>query len=405
MRLLPILSKKPRIKHVAIFDIGSGSVGASLVEFDPEGDHPTILWNARSHMSFQEIPHFEQLTKSMLSTLLDSVLELQTEGFQRLKESSQKNVIDDMLFVFSSPWHAMQTKMITLKKEEPFRITRSFLDSLLDKEEKKFTAVAAGSTGDKAKAGPQLMEKQIIQTVLNCYTTAHPYHKMVRHAKIDIILSAVPKDIYEKISEITTQMLNGESGVFHSFTLVSFSVVRDIFHNKEDFLLLDISAEITDVALVGGGALLETASFPQGRRFLVREIASELNTIPEEAATLVRAYFDGHIGAEYYQKIKSSLEKCADSWVHSLDETLIQLSENISIPKTIYISVDGDFGVWFKEIIEKKDFSHLIFSDASFSVILLDSALLGGFVKHGKSVSSVDPFLALSALFFRKIVF
>ena len=405
MRLFSIPNKKPKIKHVAIFDIGSGSVGASLVEFDPESDHPTVLWNARSSMSFQEVPHFEQLTKSMLSTLLDIVLELQTEGFQRLKESSQKNAIDDMLFVFASPWHAMQTKMVILKKEEPFRITKSFLDALIDKEEKQFTAVAAKGVGGKAKAEPQLMERQVIQTVLNGYTTAHPYNKMVRHVQIDLILSAVPKDVYEKISEITTQMLNGESGVFHSFTLVSFSVARDIFYSKENFLLLDVSAEITDVTLVAGGALLETASFPQGKNFLIRTVASELNTIPEEAASLVRAYFDGHIGAEHYEKIKSALVKTSESWVHALDETLIQLSENVSLPETVYMIVDDDFSVWFKETIEKKDFSHLIFSDASFNVILLDSTLLGAFVKHEKSVSSVDPFLALSALFFRKIVF
>ena len=156
---------------------------------------------------------------------------------------------------------------------------------------------------------------------------------------------------------------------------------------------------------MAGGALLETASFPQGKNFLIRTVASELNTIPEEAASLVRAYFDGHIGAEHYEKIKSALVKTSESWVHALDETLIQLSENVSLPETVYMIVDDDFSVWFKETIEKKDFSHLIFSDASFNVILLDSALLGGFVKHGKSVSSVDPFLALSALFFRKIVF
>lgn len=404
MRLPSIFNKKPETKHAAIFDIGSGSVGVSLVEFDSTSNYPTILWNNRSTMSFQEVPHFEQLTKSMLSTLLDSVLMLQTEGFQRFRESSQKNTIDDMLFVFASPWYAMQTKVITFEKEKPFRINKSFLEALIDKEEKQFRALAKRDAGGKAKAEPQLMERQVIQTVLNGYTTQHPYNKMVHQVKIDFILSAVPKDVHEKISEIAAQMLNGESGIFHSFTLVSFSIVRDIFHNKDNFLLLDISAEITDVTLVHEGALLETASFPQGKHFLIRDIASELNTIPEEATSLLRAYFDGHIGAEHYGKIKSALAKTAESWIHSLNETLIQLSENVSIPETIFMTVDNDFSAWFKETIEKTDFSHLIFSGASFNIILLNSTLLANYVRYRKNISPIDPFLALEALFFKKII-
>lgn len=405
MRLFQILHKEPRIKQAAIFDIASGSVGASLVEFDSKNDHPTILWNARSTMSFQEVPHFKQLTKSMLSTLLDVVLKLQTEGFQVLAELSRKTVIDDMMFVFASPWHTMQTKVVTLEKEKPFSISKSFLDALVSKEEKQFTDIAAKSIGDSTETKPRLIEKEIIQIVLNGYITQNPYNKMVHKAKIDLILSAVPQNVHEKISEIATQMLNGESGVFHSFTLVSFSAVRDIFHNRDDFLLLDISAEITDVTLVHNGAILETASFPQGKHFLVREIASEFNTISEEAASLVRAYFSGHIGAEHYKKITLALTKAAESWVHALDETLIQLSENVSIPGTVYMTVDDDFSIWFKETIKKKDFSHLIFSESSFNVILLDDALLANYVERGRGVSFIDPFLTLEALFFRKIVF
>ncbi len=128
--------------------------------------------------------------------------------------------------------------------------------------------------------------------MLNGYQTSKPYGKQTKSIEISIFLSMISKEVETKTRKVLEKIFHSHTIAFHSFALTSFSAIRDIFHSEEDFLLVDVGGEVTDVSLVRRGILLETVSFPTGKNFLLRSVVLDLNTIPEEAHTLIRMFLD-----------------------------------------------------------------------------------------------------------------
>ncbi len=391
---------------VAVFDVGSGSIGAAITTIST-AQLPNILWSKRLRIPVQEDVSYEQLVKTMLATLLDISLELQSAGMPYLKKAGRKQKLDDVFFAFASPWYSMQVKEFKIDKEEPYELTEQFVKNLIKKEELAF-AQKARDTAAKGKESdlPVLIEQKIIQTSLNGYIVSDPYNKPARKAQIDLVLSVVPSYIYEKASEIKNQLLNRkDGGIFHSFILPSFIVTRDIFHGNTSFLLIDISGEVTDVATVHKGTIVDATSFPYGKNYVIREVAKKFNISIEQSIAMLRTYMLGESAAEETKKLRDTLTSVHSVWLEAFYDTISRISTEVPLPKHVYITVDEDFGEWFKQVILAGDFSEYALSKAPFKITHLSMKLLANYATHSKLTSELDPFLALEAIFLRKTLY
>lgn len=393
----------------AIFKIGSGSVSVALVHFQ-KTVHPIILYTAQIPISFQKIQDEKQLTKAMLSTLLDITLKLQTEGFPLLLSNTkqgQERHIDNVLIAFAAPWYSMHTKAIVLERKKPFTVTKELLQDVIEEEELQFMKQETKEeTAIKHKDKSKLIERYTIQIELNGYTSTHPYGKSVKKVKIDAVLSAVPLQVYAKTTEIVDQLLNGKLGYYHTSMLTLFLTIRDMYHDVETFLLLDISAEATDIALIHKGSLRKKASFNQGKHFFIRKVASKMNTSPEEAQSALKTYFEEKSSPDQKVKIQTFLAEAAYTWSAAFRETLSEFAQEATLPQIIFLATDSNYVQWFKKILTQEDFSQLMFSDEAFEIISLDNKLLDRYVSYKKGVSaSTDPLLAIETVFFHKMLY
>lgn len=389
---------------IAVFDVGSGSVGAALVYLS-RTRLPNIIWTKRTPITFQETPEFEKLSKSMLSTLLDMALLLQSEGVPLLKQLDGPKRVSDVMFGFASPWYSMQAKVFKVEKEQEFEITENFIQSLIKKEEQEFRKTPAGKEGGGSSA-PVLIERQIIQTSLNGYVVSDPYNKPVKNAQIDLVLSAIPSYIYEKASDIRTQLVHKRSGgIFNSFILPAFIVTRDVFHNNTNFLLIDVSAEVTDLVTVNKGTIIDATSFPHGKHTVIREVASKLGTVPEEAASMLAGYLEGNSTSVQAEEIKHILKEVQKTWLLHFTETLEKISRDAPLPKHVFLTVDDDYGEWFKRVIAAGDFSEFALSKTPFKITVLSADVLAQYCDHSKLTAELDPFLAIETLFLQKLLY
>ena len=202
------------------------------------------------------------------------------------------------------------------------------------------------------------------------------------------------------VNTVLNKVFNSRDITFHSFALASFSVARDIYHTENNFLLIDIGGEITDISLVRGGVLLETISFPAGKNSLLRGIAKALNTIPEEAHSLVRVNVERKNNRKN-DEIKRAFDKAEIEWQSSLQKALGDLSGGLSLPKTIFLTADSDLGEWFKGSILSDSLSQQTFVPGEFSVILLNEKVLSQYYKVAKDVKH-DLFWLLNHYFSTK---
>ena len=106
-------NKKNKKELSIIFDIGSGSVGAALVELS-YFNKPTILYSTRKDIAFKEEVNPDKLLSSMKIAMESVALNVQKIGFKNEALVRLKNKdIGTIYCVFSSPWYLAQPKKIT----------------------------------------------------------------------------------------------------------------------------------------------------------------------------------------------------------------------------------------------------------------------------------------------------
>lgn len=402
MSLFKVSNRKRNVSYVSIFDIGSGSIGSALVRFE-KGKVLNIVWSKRMSVTFKETTNTERLMKSMLATLLDMALQFQMQAIPMIANSKEKTKnIDDVFFVFSPPWYTMRSKVFNILPKDGtdvVTITEQFVKNLIVEEEKDFKdSLGMGSAG----LGYKIIEEHIVQSKINGYSVLSPYGIDGKQAQIDLVLSAIPTPLYENVLDISKQLQKRERLSLSSFALSSFLIIRDIFHDYDNFLMVDINAEVVDISIVRKGTLVETTSFKLGRNFIVRQISEKLNTVPEEALSLLRIYFDGHIDENQKTRIKDALDDIQVMWLTRFKEALKEISAEVPMSKNIFLTADNDFVGWFKDTIDSGTYDDLSFSDKLFNIIVLDDGSLEKYCAYNKLTAKLDPFLAIEALYYQK---
>ena len=158
--------------------------------------------------------------------------------------------------------------------------------------------------------------------------------------------------------------------------MTSFTIVRDLNPQRENFLLMEISGELTDIYMIKKGALGESISFPLGRNFLTRGIASSLRSNLSEADSLISLFKDGRAEAKLAKKLLPVMNRLKAEWLKNFQESLANLSHDISIPAAIYAAMDEDLADFFSEIIKAEQFNQYILTESKFEVIFLNKESL-----------------------------
>jgi cell division ATPase FtsA len=301
--------------------------------------------------------------------------------------------IKDVFCILGSPWYKAEIKNTKIKEKKPFTISSKIISNILDEESKKFI-----------EPNNELIEKSAIQILLNGYNIDNPYGKEASTVDTTLFLSTMSDEVQEKVTDLLETIFVSSNISFNTFALSSFSAVRDIFKTEKNFLLLDISGETTDITLVRGETIKKIASFKLGKNFFIRKVKNSLNTIAEEAHSLIRLFISGKSKDTESIKIETTLKEAKEEWLSHFRKILSDFSEGFSLPKTLLLSADTDMSKWFIDIIKNDEFSSLTLAEEPFTVIELSSRILNEHCVMPKdSKKGCDPFLVLEALFAHKI--
>jgi hypothetical protein len=395
MSFLNLFKNKVTENYSAIFDIGSGSVGGAIAKFVRDsGKKPSILTATRVPIAYQKHLRAERFEGEMLKSLREAAVYLEKNGWRPIKKNYRGEL--SILCVFSSPWYAAQTKLLKLRRKEPFVLNSKSVGNIINKTVKRF------KKSDKKNDESVLIEKSAIAISLNGYFTEKPFGKSARTADIALYLSMISSEICGKAAEELNNIFGNADVRFHSFSLASFSAMRDVFSNEKTFLLMDVSGEVTDISLVRDGVLLESVSFPLGKNSLLREVTEALDTIPEEAHSLIRATLEKKGGGAKSGRFEKAMKQAEDKWQAELRRALNELSEGLVLPGTIFLMADSDLGEWFANAIKKDTFSKYTMAESPFRVVLISVNQLKEHINTATNFP-LDPFIALESIFFNKL--
>ena len=390
---------KDKAELGVVFNIGSSSVGAGLVKFR-RGKVPEIIYITREPIPYQEVVTPDRFLRDMVTTLGTVHARLHKEGLAHLKFTQYgSHKIRHAFYAFSSPWAASQTKIASLENPEPVTVTREMVDSIITKAEKAFESEVIDSTRDPGlKDKLSIIENRIIQIRLNGYETTDPYGKKAKRVDVSFFISLVPRMVIDRVEEISLGAMHSRDTHFTSAQLASYSALREIFSGREDFIVLDIGGEVSDVSIIKNGLILETASFPLGRNFLTRRVSRALSVTNDGALSLLRLYYGGDTDAQIAEALRPVLENASREWVGALHTVLTQIAGTLSLPQDLLITLGGDLVPFFMRAVREEKISQFEVVDVPFRATLVNHELLKQYVAFSSSAVK-DPTIALATIF------
>ena len=374
-----------------IIDVHSGSVGMAIVHSEPGMDLPQVLYAHREYLKIGEHPDTSALIRALRQALFSASLQLASEGMAALKTFDPKGSLGRVLLVCGAPWANTVTRFIHVEDKEPFLVTQERVRTLIEEAERRDeTELKTASLLRELNIG--LVERAIVNTALNGYPTHDPYGKKGTELSLAHISGLVPQAIIDTATEIEDKILPDTVRTSHTFALVLFCVMRDLYPDTHHGLFMDISGEATELCLMQDEVLMETCVFPFGTHTFLRLLASELNTFPDEALTHMREF-----GQATPESIKLAVAKVSEQYVTSLAEAIGLLEERYSIPSHIFLSTSRGLHTHFDTLIRQAVEKYI---GAHGTFLSLNTDLIA---PQQDALKTNDIFFYLEARFFHKL--
>jgi len=383
-----IFSNRGKKKElILVFNIGSSFVGGALFQKGESGI-PRIVFSTREPILVEnkiDIDRFLVCTVEALELVANKIFKAGVGAPSKI------------FCVLSSPWLVSQTRTIIFKKNTPFVFSTKLADDLIQKEIKLFEEENKTKYGD---TGPDIrvIELKSMKTMLNGYETSKPLNQKAQELEMTIFLSISGEQVLKKIEDTIRKHFHSNLIKFSSSTMATFTVIRNLFPEQENFLLVYIGGEVTDISMIKKNTLRESISFPLGCNFLSRGVASGLGVTLGEANSLISLYKDGHAEEYVTRNLVSIMNDLKAKWLEKFQESLANLSNDISIPATIFIDMGRDLAEFFSETIRTEQFSQYTLTESKFKITLLDTKLLHGMAIF-EDTTIREPFLIIDAVY------
>lgn len=243
--------------------------------------------------------------------------------------------------VFSSPWYFSEIHRVFEQKPDPILFSRPFIDELLAKETENFRKSAfAGLNLKKEEA--TVLDARIIQAKLNGYPVKNPEKNIIgkkaRTLELILHLSAVFGEADREIKNILNEREIGEI-IIENSSYILYKVLNKI--GQDNIMVLNIDGEITELAAVKDGELLDAISFGRGLNFMARRLVTALNLNINEALSMLENYINGKLEADLAENIKNSLKPALNEWQKLFAEALLHLSVRGRLPEKLLIVGPG----------------------------------------------------------------
>lgn len=376
---------------VLVFDIGSSSVGGALLKLQ-KSKIPKIITAFREPIPVKSTINVDQFLTSTVKTL-----EEVSDKIYMAHQGAPKRIF----CVLSSPWYTSQIRTISLKKNTSFVFNKTLADGLIQKEIALFEEEYLTQTEEAGKARP--IELKTMNTILNGYATTKPFNQKAKEISMSIFISIGREQVLKQMEEAINSHFNYKNIRFSSFVMSSFTVVRDMFLHQENFLLVDIGGEVTDISMIKKDMLCQSISFPIGHHAMTRGVAEALSCSLADAKSFISLYKDEHAASGTIKKLEPIINKLKMEWLKQFQDLLANLSNDISIPSTIFLTIDPSLATFFSDVIKNEQFSQYTLTDSKFAIIILSTELFHGIASFEEDIIR-DPFLILESVYINRFL-
>ncbi len=378
-----LFKKKPT--RTLLIDINSATVSVAHIELG--SGMPLVTGVTTAAISIAAQPSMAELEKNMLAAVAEALAAMQNKHL---------GSPDSVQVCLASPWYASQVRLAKLTRTTQFTVTKSILDDMVARELKAFTEVEVKNNSNPSDP-LRAIESRTIAVRLNGYDTREPIGHVVSELELSLFLAVASDKLLNGIEDVIEHVFPKRRVTFVSFLSTTYLVARTLLPHEDEYLLIDAGGEVTDVSLVREGALFQTISFPQGRNAVVRRLADALNRSKEEAASMWKLSEEGKLDGTVAQAAAFALKEARREWLEAFSKALFTISNDLSIPHTILITVDSDTSSWFISTVKDESFHQYTRTATEFKVLAMDPSLFHGTVFFAPDVPR-DPAVTIEVI-------
>jgi hypothetical protein len=332
-----------------VIDIQSDVIEGTLIKFPPKGTPapPQILYSASLHIPRKPNTDGDYITKMMLRTIEELSL-----GVVKEMRGVTQEPIQSIHYILSSPWVVSNSKTIQIEYPNDTTITAKTVNEVIEADRKDLIA----------KNAPDMVfvEQKIFDVELNGYSIAHYEGKTAKHLKISFAFTLSSEHIIKKIQSAIAKNIHVKHEYFHSAILLQYLSSRSMMGEGEEYIVLHVHGELTDVVVVKKGFSSYLASFPFGTSTLIRKVCNSLKTSYETTSSMLTMYMEKKLNDEEQKKIETVLMQVLKGWHAECTQTFNGIGEHVALPRHIHLYSGKPFAPLFKIILDQANFETLI---------------------------------------------
>jgi hypothetical protein len=374
---------KPSDEIVAVLDISSGGVSGAIVLKNPK-NLPFILATASKNFSIRDTVDAVRLEREMLGALDQVCGELQQTTMIRPTK---------IYCVLATPWSHGELRTVSYKREHEFQFTELFAQKLIAEEVGKF------QTGNSA--AEQIIDRKITQVSLNGYSVKSPHGQKTRSVVMDVFLSVSLRGLVRNLEDKIHKTFKSKI-LFTSQMMADFVFARDHFGASDDFLVLDVGAELTEVMFSKAGFLGSTAFFPHGTNTIIRNMAGKLNKSHVETQSLFRLHDSLALHGEAERSADEAVVLATQKWLAGLKKVLLEIVPNRHMPHKILLVASGGMSGHLALHLSSKHIPEFTTGNTNFDVTIGDTKTLHDFYDKAEHAQP-DPAIVIKALYINQM--
>lgn len=336
------------IRYGAMIDIGSGSVLVAIVKSDSAKSYPEVLWAKRVYTPLRQGKNLEDSAKNVMVSLVTALMLLDSEGRKAFSDTTGKSKLPEAQVTIAAPWSYTITKNISYGHAENFTVSEELVEELLRTAHQKVEEDLKEHERIN-ELGLSVITRSIIGLQANGYTLLNTHNQQAKSLRV-IEASAIAQDYLIKALHDATEKVLPEAAVkLYSFILIYFYILRDLYPDLQEFCLIDITYEATEIGIVREGLLSYTTHTPTGAFTLARQIAEILDVPAEEAYGYLHNPDPLSLLLHYSEEKLTQVKQVLANYQKSLEELLEETGDSLAIPKKIYLHGNLETEKFFAE--------------------------------------------------------
>ena len=391
MRMFHFGGKSDETTYGVLIDVSSGSVGVGIVSSVLGEKLPHIIYAHRNVMRItkhgaEKSEHVRRIREALLS----ATLLLSQDGVQALLEHNKHARISKLYVTCSAPWAYTIARDVYYENDEPFKVTSAIVNDLIESAESQILTELEHAPL-VTENGFSIVERATVDITVNDYPVHDPLKLKGRTLGLSHIVGLIPEDIFSSITEVQEKLFPHTELRAHTYMLIMYCVLRDIFYRVHSLCIVDVTGEATEIAIVEHNVLVENLSIPTGSNTFIRDVMEKTGKPATDIQSCMAHDADAALDTTVLHENKSTYEE-------EVKNTLLEILERRTLPKDIIVTVHNHklYGQFFTPIVESA-YASVIGKKPH--ILKLKDAIMDEVIGN----SAADEYLALSARFFHKL--